>query len=398
MFLENLQFGPLFTLGLLLIGGFIFGKLVGLIRLPEITGFILAGLVMGDSVAGLISHEMGSGLQLVTELALGLIALTIGSEFAWPKLKRLGSNMVVITVVQIAATFGVVALALFLFRVPLHLALLMGAVAAATAPAATVAIIQSLRAKGEFVDYLYGIVALDDAGSVILFGGMLAVASAISGGDAHAGEVVLEAVSEVGFSILLGVVAGFLIHVAAFRRRNEDGIMITTLGILLIDVAIAVHFHLSPLLANMIAGAVVINLSSENRRVFRIMSALSPPIFALFFIIAGTELRPEILLQPTVLIIGAVYIISRAIGKYGGVYVGCLLTGAPANIRNYLGISFLPQAGVALGLVLVVQSSALAVSMPILVANMVNVVLLSVFVNELIGPPLSRFAVIRGTR
>lgn len=392
---------PLFALGILLLVGFLLGRLAGRIRLPEITGFIIAGILMGEAALGIVPPHMSEGLKLVTEVALGLIAITIGGEFSWVKLKRLGRGIAVITIAQIVATFAIVSVALWAVSFPLPFALLMGAIASATAPAATVAIVQALRARGLFVDYLYGVVALDDAGAVILFGSVFAFVSSIIGGTGGSSfHMAMVAVEEVVFSVVLGAAAGWLIHLLARKRSNQNEILITTLGVLFTTTAMAVIFHLSPLLANMTAGAIIINLSPDNHRIFRILRPLTPPIYALFFVIAGTELNPEIVTNGTVLFLGGIYVVSRAIGKYGGVWLGCAVSGVSTKIRDYLGICMLPQAGVAIGLVLLVEASplmqGLAPEQLSVVQTMINIVLFSVFVNELLGPPLSRFAIVRG--
>jgi len=150
----------------------------------------------------------------------------------------------------------------------------------------------------------------------------------------------------------------------------------------------------------MAAGCVLVNLSARNHRVFRILSPLTPPVYALFFVIAGTELRPGVILQKEIMLLGAAYVLARALGKYGGTYWGCHLSGVSAQVKRYLGLCMLPQAGVAIGLVLLIRvsplSSRLDAARPGIVGDMVNIVLLSVFVNELVGPPLSRLGVIRG--
>ncbi|MFO8044023.1 MAG: cation:proton antiporter, partial [Alkalispirochaeta sp.] len=315
---ELLAQHALFSLGILLLLGYLVGKLVNRVGLPEITGYIIAGLLVGESVLGVIPHHMGEGLGLVTEVALGLIALTIGGEFYWVKLKRLGTAIVIITLVQLIATFVIVSAVLALLSLPIPFALLLGAIASATAPAATVAIVQSLRAQGKFVDYLYGVVALDDAGAVILFGVVFALAASILA-DATAAEaaahgtvtIVFHALGEVGFSILLGVGTGALVHLLAWRQSNQNEILITTLGVLFMATALAVVFNLSPLLTNMTAGALLINLSPENHRIFRILRPLTPPIYALFFVIAGTELRPQVLADPQIMLLGGAYILAR---------------------------------------------------------------------------------------
>jgi Kef-type K+ transport system membrane component KefB len=210
----------------------------------------------------------------------------------------------------------------------------------------------------------------------------------------------MHALQEVAFSVALGLVTGAIIHLLARNRSNSNEILITTLGVLFLATAAAVVFHLSPLLTNMAAGALIINVSPDNHRIFRILRPLSPPIYALFFVIAGTELQPAVLADPVILLLGGSYILSRAVGKYGGVWLGCFLAKTTTRIRTYLGICMLPQAGVAIGLVLLIEASpvmgALPASLQPMISTMVNIILLSVFVNELIGPPLSRFAIVRG--
>ncbi|MFP4362634.1 MAG: cation:proton antiporter [Spirochaetia bacterium] len=393
---------PLFAVGLLLIFGYFIGKLVAKIRLPEITGFIIAGLLLGETFLGVVHTEMGESLRIVTEVALGFIALTIGGEFYLVKLKRMGKEVVIITLVQIATTFGAVALGLIVFGMDLPFALMLGAIASATAPAATVAIVQSLRARGLFIDYLYGVVALDDAGAVILFGVVFALATGMlnAGGEAvNTVSIVIHAIFEVILSILVGIVIGFLIHLFT-RKRKQNEILIITVGMVFIGTALAITFHLSPLLTNMAAGAIIINMSASNHRIFRILEPMTPPIYALFFVIAGTELQPGIIFQGSILMLGLVYILVRAAGKYGGVVLGGALSKTPSYIKNNLGWCMLPQAGVAIGLVLLVQASpftaGLAENQRAIIGDMVNIVLFSVFINELVGPPLSKHGVVKG--
>ncbi|MCK4541741.1 MAG: cation:proton antiporter [Spirochaetales bacterium] len=400
---DLLSHHALFTIGILLVAGYYVGKLAGKVGLPEITGFIVAGLFLGDTVTGVVPHHMQEGLKIVTDVALGLIALTIGGEFYWVKLKRMGKEVVLMTAVQIFLAFVLVSAGMIVVGMDLPFALMLGAIASATAPAATVAIVQSLRARGKFIDYLYGIVALDDAGAVVLFGVVFAMASAmLGGGGAHGGPLIVisHAVLEVVLSLVIGGISGFLIHAGTRRTKGHNEILIITLGIIFLSTAIAIVFHLSPLLMNMAAGAVLINLSARNHRIFRILEPLTPPIYALFFVIAGTELDPGILLRPEILLAGSVYILMRAVGKYGGVYLGAIFGGVGFPIRQNLGFCMLPQAGVAIGLVLLIQASPLldnlAPAQIQVVDNMVNIILLSVFINELIGPPLSRHAIIKG--
>ena len=401
MNITELFSNPLIVVGILLLVGHGISVLARRIGLPEITGYILAGLLFGESLLAVINHENAPGLAVISEIALGFIALTIGGEFSRKKMRRHGSKMLLITAIQVCAAFAAVSIALTLLQLPLPLSMIMGAIAAATAPAATVAIVQSLRIKGEFVDYLYGVVALDDAATVILFGVVSALAGLIigMGGDVSLTYQILAAIGEIFFSLLLGVGSGILLHFISYRQRNEAVLSIMVLGVVLLNAGLAHHFHLSDLLTNMAAGAALINLSSRNERLFRTLQPFAPPIYALFFVLAGAELNPTIIFQQEVLLIGSLYIIARAIGKYGGVFVGCAIVRAASPIRNWLGICMLPQAGVALGLVLVLQRSPIAQVPSVIpyISTMINVVLLSVFVNEIIGPILSKMAIVHGT-
>jgi len=246
-------------------------------------------------------------------------------------------------------------------------------------------------------------VALDDAGCVVVFGISFAIVSGFlgsgHGGNSHAMLLVGEAFGEIFFSLLIGGIAGYLIHLLCWNHANTGEIMIIALGFIFIETALALTFHLSPLLSNMAAGTVLINMSPRNHRIFRILEPLTPPVYALFFAIAGTELNPEILMQPTILLLGFVFVISRAFGKYFGVVSGAILAKSKANIRKYLGFCMLPQAGVAIGLVLMIQASPMTHALPpekkAMIDLMVNIVLLAVFVNELTGPPISKYAIVK---
>jgi Kef-type K+ transport system membrane component KefB len=394
----------IFSMGLILVAGYLLGKGAEYIRFPAITGYIIAGILLGDSVTGLIHIEISASLKVVTEIALGLIALTIGGEFAVEKIKRKGRKIIIITLFQLFITFGIVSVSLFLFRLPLLISLLLGAVATATAPAATVAIVQSLRVRGEFIDYLYGIVALDDAGCVIIFAVTFAIVSALAGavGTSAFGPVlhVLSGILEIILSLVIGFISGVIIHMGTRRNRKRNEVLIITLGMILLTTSISIMFHLSSLLANMMLGATLINLSIKNHRIFTIIEPLTPPIYAAFFAIAGTELNIGILGNVSILVFGLIFIIARMAGKYGGVYIGAALTKTQSKIRRYLGLCMFPQAGVAIGLVLLLQGSPVIAQFPpasqLFIDQMINIVIFSVFINELAGPPLSKFAIVKG--
>ena len=400
----------LLSIGVLLLVGYLLAKLAALVHLPEITGFIVSGILLGQSGISILPQNIGGDLSLVTEITLGFIALTIGGEFYWVKLKSMGKGVFTITFFQIIAVFAITTVGLVLFKMDLLYALLLGAIATATDATATVAIVQSMNATGKFVDYLYGVVALDDAGAVVIFGVVFAIVSALAGPEAATAtanalnsetlHIIGESLLEVVISIALGILSGLLIHILVRKNRKQNETLIITLGIVTLTIGTATVAHLSPLLTNMAAGAAIINLGAKNHRIFHILEPLTPPIYALFFVLAGTQLDLSVLADTRILILGLIYIGFRAIGKYGGVFFGALAAKSPRNITRYLGLCMIPQAGVPIGLILMIQASPLgqylAQHQVHLLNDLLNLVLISVFINEVFGPPISKFALVKG--
>ncbi|MDZ7725901.1 MAG: cation:proton antiporter [candidate division KSB1 bacterium] len=391
------------SLGILLFCGFFIGKLFEKLKLPALTGYIVSGLLLGESITGVIHANMSSNLTHITEIALGFIALTIGGEFSIAKMKRTGTRILMLTLFESLFAFAAVTAAMLLLGFRYEIALILGSISAATAPAATVVIIKELRARGDFVDHLYGVVAFDDAVCVILFGIVFAAVSPQLGGAAVHASVwigLAHALWEVILSILLGLAGGIITHVLTIRRKHANEILLVSLALMFIVSALAATLHASPLLATMAMGATLINISHKNQRIFSYLEPLTPPIFAMFFILAGTEMHVQVLAHAAVMGAGFVYLLSRFAGKSAGILTAGLLTHTPAHIRRNLGFCLFPQAGVAIGLALFVQNSPVAVqAAPHLKASfmmIVNIILLSVFINELIGPAISRFGIKRG--
>jgi Kef-type K+ transport system membrane component KefB len=393
----------IFSAGLLLIMGFIMGQLSEKIKLPSITGYIFAGILLGEAGINLIHEENINQLNILSEITLSFIAVIIGCEFSFSKLRAYGRKVVVITLVQMFLTFGLISAGLIMLGLSTYIAFILGAIGAATAPAATVVIVEKLRARGEFVDYLYGIVALDDAGTVILFSIAFAIGSAvISGTEVNFWLGLLHASKEIMFSIITGVIGGTLIHFSTRKSKNLGEMKIITLGIIFLTTSVCISLHLSPLIANMAVGMLLVNLSRKNIRILKALQPLTPPLYAIFFTIAGTELHLGIFTSGTALTAGLIFIVMRAIGKYGGVYASGHLLKLKPSISNWLGLALLPQAGVAIGLVLFVQgSSVVSAATPAIqleITEMINIVLMSVFFNEVIGPPLAKIAIQKNLR
>lgn len=400
---------PLFLVGFLLIMGYYLGKLVALFRLPEITGFLLAGLLAGSFATNLVSERLNESLHIITETAIGFLALTVGAEFSARKMRRIGRDLFAITGVQLVLNFLIVYLAfvvidLFIpsLQVGFPYAILLGVMACATAPAIILAEVHHLRAHGRFIDYLFGLVALGDAITVVIYGLAFTVVTNILGLNAQPYAVLIQSLREVFLSILCGAIGGSALHVLTRRIHGPNEQLIVTIGIIFTMTGLSIVFHLSPLLANMVMGAVLINLSSHNQRLFRNIEPLTPPIYALFFVIAGIELKPEVFLQPVVLMLGLFYVLVRGIGKVVGVHAGCAVRHTPPAIARNLGLCMLSQGGIALGFVLLIQTSPAVAGLagndgPTSAFTMiVNIILLSVFLNEMLSPLFIRHAILKG--
>lgn len=393
----------IFSAGLLLVFGYIFGQLSEKIKLPAITGYIFAGILVGGSGLKLIHHENLEILNILSEVTLSFIAVIIGGEFSFYKLRTYGKKIIILTFAQMFLTFFLVSFGLIFIGLSSYVAFLLGAIAAATAPAATVVIVEKLKAKGEFVDYLYGIVALDDAGTVILFSVAFALStSLISGSNTSFLNSTFHAFLDIFFSFIIGILGGIAIHFSTAKKRNMNEIKIITLGILFITTSISISLELSPLIANMTVGMLLVNLSKKNVRILFALQPLTAPLYAIFFAIAGTELSLEIFKDKSVILAGFLFIILRALGKYFGIYLSSIPLKIPPKVQKYLGLGLLPQAGVAIGLVLFVQASPIiknaseAIQKEITV--MINIVLMSVFFNELVGPILAKIAILKNLK
>jgi len=400
---------PLTLIGLLLIAGYSLGKFFGRLRLPEISGFICAGFVVNVMTRGEIHHTMNDALHLITETAIGLLALSVGAEFSRRKLKRIGRQVAVITVCSLLVTGTTVYLACIgLHRlypalpVGYPYAILLAVIACATAPAVIVAEVHHMRAHGRFVDYLFGITALGDAFSVMAFGLAFSMVMNVLDVDTAGLYTVAASLREIGLSVVFGAVAALLLHILVRKVRNPNEYLIVTLGIVFTMTGTAIILKLSPLLVNMALGIVLINLSSHHHRLFHRIEPLTPPIYALFFVIAGIEIEPEVFMQAGVAAAGLYYISARALGRCAGVYAGARVSGLPAPMRLNLGIGLLSQGGIALGFVLLIRTSPLVTRIPETSALhgvfplLMNIVLISIFVNEMASPFCLRHAIVHG--
>ncbi|MCF7837674.1 MAG: cation:proton antiporter [Candidatus Marinimicrobia bacterium] len=408
-FKELLVRHPLFLIGFLLIVGYHLGKLVARAGLPEITGLLLAGLLAGAFATEALHARINESVHIITEIAIGFLALSVGSEFSARKLKRIGRDVFVITGVQLAlngllvyGAFVLISRVWPVLEVGFPYAILLAVMSCATAPAIILAEVHHLRARGRFIDYLFGLVALGDAVTVVVYGLAFTVVTNVLGLAAEPYAVLMQSLREVFLSLLCGGLGGGLLHLLTRRVKGHNELLIVTVGLVFVMTGLSIVLHLSPLLANMTMGAVLVNISHQNQRLFRPLEPLMPPIYALFFVIAGIELRPEVFLQRNVLLLGLFYVLVRGLGKIAGVRLGCAWRGLPPPLSRNLGWCMLSQGGIALGFVLLIQTSPALAGANLqegvgrVFHMIVNIILLSVFLNELLSPFFIRRAILKG--
>ncbi len=377
-----------------MLGGLILSRVVKLVNVPNVTGYLIAGLLLGPFFLNLIKTEDHQALSVITAIALGFIAFSIGSEFKISNLKQIGSKVLIITVVQAFAAVFFVMAALFVVRlvspslVNVPVILLLGAIAAATAPAATLMVVRQYKAKGPLTDTLLPVVAGDDAVGLFIFSLCITLARVfMTGNQITFSSIILEPLREIGLSLLTGAVIGAVLVLSMklfMSRANRLSLMVVSV---FSCVVLSERFGLSPLLTCMMLGAVFANMRSDAHVILEGCDRWTPPVFMLFFVISGTELDLKIL--PLVGVIGIVYIVSRSAGKYLGCFMGAKLVRAEPNITKYLGVAMLPQAGVAIGMA---QMIAADPGLTEIAPQIVTVVLSATLIYEMVGPLLTKMA------
>ena len=373
-------------IALLLLIGYFGGRLARLFKMPSVTGYVIAGMLIGPSVFSMLPRELGVELESVKVLGLGMIAMIIGGELEIPRLKQLGRSIYWITPVQVIMTFIVVFTGMFwVGKMELVHSLMFGAMATATAPATPVAIIREYNAKGKFTSTLMSIVAIDDAACIILFGLVSAAVGVLLNGTRFTIASIWPPMAELGGSILIGAITAFALILLLRQIRDKSHRLVLLLGIILLNSGISQIFHFSPLLTNMASGFVVANFFTRPSSLFVIFNDIELPIFILFFTLAGLSLHLDILVDNWEMAL--LYVVVRTIGKVGGVSLGAHLGGATAEIKKYLGFAMLSKAGVTIGLLLLVQSR-----FPVIAPVITAVELAAVSVFEIVGPGFTRYA------
>ena len=395
----------LICLAVALIGSLMLSRVTKLLHLPAVTAYLVAGLLLGPYVLGAIglpglgfnTMEQVEGMSILTQTALGFIAFTIGNEFRISQLKTIGAKAITIGILQAVITTVVVDIVL----IGLHLcfpniisipcAITLGAIASATAPAATLMVVRQYKADGPLTKLLMLVVAIDDAVGLLLFSASFGIATALAHGQVSILAVVVEPILEIVLSLALGAIMGWLLerveeffHSRGKRMSISVAFVMLTVGLSMLEFHIgAVHIKFSLLLVCMMTGTIFCNICDTSEELMDRIERWTTPLNILFFVISGAELDLEVLSHPVTLLVGVIYIIARSAGKYYGANLSCRLTKQSKPITDNLGITLLPQAGVALGMAITAATlpdGSLAR----------NVVLFAVLVYELVGPALTK--------
>ena len=395
------------SLSVALLAGLLLSRLAKKVQLPAVTAYLVAGVLIGPFVLGKIgipglgiTSDQIEGFGLISDLALGFIAFSMGSEFRIAQLKKIGKQATFIGVFQALFTTLAVDAALIVLHLiipetfTLESAIVLGAVATATAPAATLMVVKQYKAKGPVTDILLPVVALDDAVGLVVFAISFGIARSLGAGSIHATSVILEPILEVVLSLALGFVMGLLFTLCEKYFHSRSKRMAVSVTFVMMTVALSsmsfeigtVHIGFSSLLACMMLGTVFCNICEVSEELMERADRWTTPVLILFFVISGAELELSVFADIMVVVIGAVYIISRSLGKYFGAGISAKMAKCNPCVVKYLGITLLPQAGIALGMAIK------AIELGPEGAIVRNITLFAVLIYEIVGPFLTKVA------
>ena len=402
----------LLSISIAILAGLMLSRVAKILKLPAVTAYLVAGILVGPYLLGAFgvdglgftSHEKIEALSLFSDVALGFIAFSIGNEFRLTQLKKIGKQATVIGIFQ--AVFTCIVVDAFLiglhFIIPdkfsLEAAIVLGAVATATAPAATLMVVKQYKAKGKLTDILLPVVALDDAVGLMVFAVSFGVAKSISTGSVNILSVVVSPILEVVLSLILGAVMGFVFNYCEklYHSRSKRlsisvvfVLMTVALSMLKFDLGNGLHIEFSSLLSCMMLGTVFCNVCEISEELMDRVDRWTAPLLVLFFVLSGAELELSVFKEGIIILIGVIYIVSRSLGKYFGARFSAQMTHCDDSIIKYLGITLLPQAGVALGMAMKAQTlgpEGMIVS---------NITLFAVLVYEIFGPMLTKISLVR---
>lgn len=378
----------LLSLSVILLAGFLLTRITKLAKLPNVTGYIIAGILIGPYVLNIVPHEMVDNMGFISDIALAFIAFGVGRFFKKETFKETGFGVIVITLLESLLAGIVVSLSMhFIFHLSWNFNLLLGAIATATAPASTMVTIRQYHARGNFVNTLLQVVAFDDAVCLIAFSLVSAFVNANVGADVSTVDIVMPVIYNI-VALAIGFISGVILSRIITPKRSEDNRLILTISLLLGIAGFCAAVDISPLLSCMLFGTTYINMT-KDKELYKQVERFSPPILSIFFVVSGMNL--DINSFSTLGIIGVAYFVIRIVGKYLGAYLGCVIAKTTKEVTNYLGLALIPQAGVAIGLAFLGQRI-----LPESMGNMLLTIILSSSVlYELIGPACAKIALIR---
>ena len=382
------------SLGLILLFALLVGHLVKVARIPEVTGYLVAGMLVGPSVLGWVSHENLEALHVFSEVGLGLILFSIGGVFELGRIRRIGRRVLLLALTESMCAAARVALGLLAIGQPWPAAFMLAAIAVETGAASTLMVVRENNADGQFTETLIGVIGLNNILALVGFS-LVAAAIELTAMSSGTGLSVLT-VARALFPLLwqlvgssaLGFLVGLMLASWASQVVETGETLILLVGCILLTVGVSSALDLSSLVASLGVGATLANLSVKSRRLFVALSHTDPPLYVIFFVLAGADLNLALL--PSLGLVGAVYVLARAGGKLGGAWIGARRVESPRTVQRYLGLSILAQAGLAVGLVLVTRQR-----FPELAPLVSTVVLGAVAVFEVAGPLSARFALDR---
>lgn len=376
-------------LGFILLAALFSARLINKIRFPAVTAYLVLGILIGPSLLNIVPEGILGFSGQLSNIVLGMIAFSIGQNFSRDNFRKVGKSVLWISVLEVCVTWVLVTLAFVLIlKQPFYIALLFGAIAPATAPAATVMVIREYRTKGNFTDTLMGVIAIDDAWGLIVFALSLAIAQAISAQSSATSfliRVLLSSLLSIGGAFVLGTVMAILLSYLSRFVRTQTELLIFTLGFVFLNIGISVWLGFSVLLANMFMGTILVNINKFSFKFFDSLKTIDSPLYLLFFTMAGASLEVGIISKLG--LIGLIYIIFRMLGQVIGAIWGAYISHATACVKKYLGLGLFPQAGVAVGCALIVKND-----FPAAGGMIFTTIIATTVIFEIIGPLCTKYA------
>ncbi len=387
----------LFFVSLALFAGLVGGKFFRKLRFPQLVGYIVIGVIIGVSGFNLISEEIFKSLEIIEYFTLGIIGFMVGRELKFSVFARLGKTIFTILCFEVLGAFLLVTLTVWLITRNIVIALILGSLATATAPAATVEVLWEYKAKGVLTTTIFSLVALDDVLALFIYVFAVSYAKTMIGNSEFSlVKIIFMPLIEIGSSVLLGVISGFVLGWLAEKVFREKQCLPLILAMIMLNMSIAKYFHLSHILSCMILGMTLVNLNiSRGKYAFMVIEDFTGPLYILFFVLVGSQLQVREL--PNIGMLGLAYIGARMAGKITGAKVGGKVSHAAPAVRKYLGYALFDQAGVAIGLALAVKRefSYSGVQGEQIGELVLNIIMASTFVVQLIGPSFVKYAIVK---